>query len=115
MNVEERCFGVPLTPEMRGLVRTVFERTFARIASQVDQVRVRVFSVRDGVECRVVLRPVAGSTMAITETRPSTLEALIASANGLAYELQRRCLSHGRKSRRQRLHRRKRSRLEALA
>jgi hypothetical protein len=115
MNVEERCFGVPLTPEVRSLMRTVFERTFARVADQVDNVRVRMFSVRDGVECRVVLRPYTGPTLAITETRPSTIEALIASAYGLAHELQRRSMGHGHGSRRHRMNRRRRSKLEAQA
>ncbi len=113
MNVEERSFGLALTPELRTLVRSVVERSFARIAEHVDQVWVRLFSVRDGVECRAVLRPHAGATLALTETRPSMLEAVIASANGLARELQRRYLAKSRKSRRQRVSRRRRARLAA--
>jgi hypothetical protein len=99
MNVDERCFGVPHTPEIMALVRTVFERAFAHITAHVDHVRVRLFSVRDGIECRAMLRPHSGATLAITETRSSTLGALMASANGLARSLERRVLSHSRKSR----------------
>lgn len=113
MNVEERGFGLSLTPEVRSMVRTVFERGCARIASHVDHVQVRLLSVRDGVECRAVLRPHTGATLAITETRLSMVEALIASANGLARELERRYLAHSRKSRRQRASRRRRARLAA--
>jgi hypothetical protein len=113
MHVEERSVGLPLTPEVRSLVRTVFERSFARVEALAAEVQVRLLSVRDGVECRAVLWPRAGGTLAITETRPSTIEAAIASANGLARELQRRYLSHSRKSRRRRAIRRRRSRLAA--
>src|SRR5262249_9759354 len=76
MKVEERCFGVPLTPEVRSLVRRVVERSFGRIETHVAEVWVRLFSVRDGVECRAVLRPYTGGTLALTETRPSTIEAV---------------------------------------
>jgi len=113
MNVEERCIGVPHTPEVRSLVRTVFERGLDRIASHVDHVQVRLFSVRDGVECRAVLRPHCGATLAIIETRPSAIEALMASANVLARELERQYLSHSRRSRRQRVSRRRRAKLAA--
>jgi hypothetical protein len=111
MNVEERCFGVPFTPEIRALVHTVFERSFAHITAHVDHVRVRLFSVRDGVECRAMLRPHSGATLAITQTRSSTLEALVASANGVARELERRV--HSRTSRRQRASGRRRGKLAA--
>ena len=113
MNVEERVFGVSLTPEVRSLVRTVFERGFARVAGHVDLVRVRLFSVREGVACRAVLRPHTGATLAISETRPSTVEAVIASANALARELERRYLAQSRRSRRQRASRRRHGRLAA--
>jgi hypothetical protein len=113
MHVEERSFGMPLTPEVRALVRTVVERSFARIVPQIDEVWVRLLSVPDGVECRAVLRPHAGATLAIAETRPSTIEAVIASANWLARKLQRRYLAQGRRSRRQRVSRRRRAKLAA--
>jgi hypothetical protein len=104
---------MPLTPELRAVVRTVVERSFARIAPQIDQVSVRLVSVPDGVECRAVLRPQAGATLAIAETRPSTIEAVIASANWLARELEHRYLAHGRRARRQQVSRRRRAKLAA--
>ena len=60
-------------------------------------------AVPDGVECRTVLRPREGATLASAETRPTTMEAVIASANWLSRELQRRYLAQGRRSRRQRV------------
>ena len=113
MYVEERCFGVPLTPEIRSLVRTVFERSFAHITAHVDHVRVRLFSVPDGVECRAMLRPRSGATQAITKTRSSVLEALTASASGLARELERRVLIYSRKSRHPRASGRRHAKLAA--
>jgi hypothetical protein len=113
MHVEERSLGMPLTPELRAMVRTVVERSLARIAPQVAEVWVRLVSVPEGVECRAVLRPQAGATLATAETRPSTIEAVIASANWLARELKRRYLSQGRRSRRQRVARRRRAKLAA--
>ena len=53
MHVEERSIGLDLTPELRSLVRTVVERSFARIEDHADHVQVRLFSVREGVECRL--------------------------------------------------------------
>jgi hypothetical protein len=113
MHVEERSLGMPLTPELRALVRTVVERSLGRIAPQIDAVWVRLVAVPDGVECRTVLRPREGATLASAETRPTTMEAIIASTNWLSRELQRRYLAHGRKSRRQRVARRRRAKLAA--
>ena len=104
---------MPLTPELRALVRTVVERSFARTATHVEQVWVRLVSVPDGIECRAVLRPQTGATLAIVETRPSTIEAVIASANWLARALERRYLAQSRRSRRQRVSRRRRAKLAA--
>jgi hypothetical protein len=104
---------MPLTPELRAVVRTVVERSFARVGQQIDQVWVRLVSAPDGVECRAVLRPQGGATLAIAETRPSTIEAVIASASWLARELTHRTLTHGRRSRRQHQSRRRRAKLAA--
>jgi hypothetical protein len=113
MNVEERTFGLPLTPEVRATVRTVLERSFARLAPRVDHVQVRLLAVRDSFECRLVLRPHSGATLAVVETRESMIEALIASATGLARELQRRCLAKNRRSREQRANHRRRAKTAA--
>jgi hypothetical protein len=113
MHVEERSLGMPLTPELRALVRTVVERSLGRIAPQIDAVWVRLVAAPNGVECRAVLRPKEGATLANAETRPTTVEAVIASANWLARELQRRYLAQGRRSRRQRVSRRRRAKLAA--
>ena len=113
MHVEERTIGLDLTPELRSLVRTVVERSFARIEDHADHVQVRIFSVREGIECRAVLWPRAGAILAVSEIRPSTIEAVIASANGLARELQRRYLARSRKSRRRSTKRRRRTRLDS--
>jgi hypothetical protein len=111
MHVEERCFGLPITPELRATVRTVVERSFAPMAPRIDQVWVRLVSVPGGVECRTVVRPYAGATLAIAETRPSTIEAVIASATWLDRELRRRSLAQGRRARR--VSRRRRAKLAA--
>jgi ribosome-associated translation inhibitor RaiA len=113
MYVEERSIGMPLTPELRSLVRTVWERSFARIAKQVDHAQVRLRLVREGVECRAVLRPHAGATLAASEVRPTMIDAVFASANKLARELQRRYMTKTRRSRRQRVHQRRRDKLAA--
>ena len=100
MDVEERGIGMPLTPEVRALVRTVFERSFERAGGRVDRVRVRLMADGDGVRCRARLWPEAGATVVITETRPSTFEAVLASASGLVRALRQRHLARGRRSRR---------------
>lgn len=110
MRVEERGFGVALTPEVRAMVRNVVERSFARLGKRVDEVHVRISSVREGIECRTVLWQEAGPTLATSETRPSMIEALIACANGLARELEQQTVDKLRRSRRQRVARRRRAR-----
>lgn len=102
MYVEERGFGVTLTPELTALAEMVFMRSFARIAVHADHVRVRLFAVREGIECRAMLRPHAGATMASRETRHTAIEALLASATGLAHQLERRVVMRSRRGRRQR-------------
>jgi hypothetical protein len=113
MHVEEKTSGMPLTPEVRALVRTVMERSFARVAHIVDQLHVRLAWVHGRVECRAVLRPLAGATLAVKETRPSVLDALVASADGLSRELHRRYIAKSRRSRHPRAGRRKRPGLAA--
>jgi hypothetical protein len=102
MNVIERCYGVPLTPELRALVRTVIERKLHRIEGRIVEVRVRLVSVPEGIECHTVLRPRTGAAIAAGETRPTVLDALLASANDAARELERRHLARGRRYRRRR-------------
>jgi hypothetical protein len=102
MNVVERCSGLPLTPELRAMVRTAFERSFQRIEHQVAELRVRLVAVPEGVECHVVLRPRGGAVIVSAATRPAVLDAVLASGHDLARELQRRLLSQSRRSRRRR-------------
>jgi hypothetical protein len=107
MNVEEKTFGLPLTPEVRATARTVVERSLGRFAAHVAHVQVRMLSVPESFECRIIVRPRAGATLAVVETRESLVEALVAGATGAARELQRRCLAKGRKPRQRRVDRRR--------
>jgi hypothetical protein len=95
MNVEERYIGERSTPEVRALVRTVFERALERVGERVDRVMVRVTSDGHGVACRAQLRPVAGTLLVSAETRPSMFDAVFASASGLARALERREAGRG--------------------
>lgn len=90
MNVEERTSDELSTPEVRALVRTVFERTLERVRTQVDWVRVRVTKEGGGVVCHAQLHPIAGATVTSAETRPSMLDAILASADGLVEAMERR-------------------------
>ncbi len=113
MYVEERGFGVTLTPELASLAETVFERSFARIAVHADHVRVRLFAVPEGIECRAMLRPQRGATLASRETRSTAIEALLATATELAHQLERRVVLRSRRARRQRVSLRREGRIAA--
>ena len=100
MNVEERCLGVSLSPEAKERVRTVFEHALESVEGRVDHARVRVMSAREGIQCRARVWPNAGSTVVVTATGASAIEAVLASAKGLLRQLQRREGEHGRRARR---------------
>lgn len=100
MKLEERVLGVQLTPEAKAMVRTVFEHTLDRIGDHIDRVRVRVAWESDGIRCQARLWPDTGPTLIVSETRLTTLDAVHASASGLARALDRRLATRARGQRR---------------
>jgi len=87
MDVDERCLGVEPTPEIRALVRTVFERALGAAGERVDRVMVRLAPEGGGVACRASLRLLSGKPVVSAETRPSIVDAVLATASNLSRAL----------------------------
>jgi hypothetical protein len=87
MDVDERCLGVEPTPEIRALVRTVFERALGGAGDRVDRVMVRLAPEGSGVACRASLRLLSGKPVVSAETRPSIVDAVLATASHLSRAL----------------------------
>src|SRR6185437_4160145 len=100
MNVDERCLGVEPTPEIRALVRTVFERALVGAGDRVDRVLVRLAPEGTGIACRASLHLLSGRPLVSVETRPSIVDAVLASASGLSRALSAQDSAHARKHRR---------------
>lgn len=90
MRIEERCYGIELTPEADETIRTAFTNALDRVEERVARLRIRIMRAGDLVRCSARLWPEVGPTLVVTETRASMPEAAYASADSLARALVRR-------------------------